>query len=72
MNIYVISEEYLLVARKILKYKSNDINEALKVELEYLANQCVLCSESIIRDFTDEGIALENLLAILKIFHDIA
>ncbi|QTE21087.1 hypothetical protein [Polaribacter cellanae] len=73
MNIHAISKEYLLAERKILAYRSkNNISKVLDRELEDLASQCGLCSESIIRDFTDEGIALENLLTILKKFNDIA
>jgi hypothetical protein len=72
MNIYYISEKYISVAHKIERIsREKGLKGKLKRELSDLSHQCYLASESIIRDFTDEGIAIDNLLNILGRFNDI-
>ncbi len=72
MTIYEISENYQLVARKILNFaRKNNISSSLVKELEDLAHQCELASEYIIRDFADEGVANDNLLKIINMFNEI-
>lgn len=73
MNIYVISEKYISAAIRMGKIsRDHRFKGSLKKEVEDLCHQCYLASESIIRDFTDEGIALDNLRNVLKRFNEIA
>ena len=73
MNIYQISAKYIALANEMGKSsRENTINDTLKRELSDLSHQCNQASERIVRDFTDEGIALDNLLILLQKFNDIA
>lgn len=67
MNIYQISEAYAVLSQKITVFiVENDVKGKFKRQLDDLSLQCELASEKIIRDHSDEGIALDNL----KLLHE--
>jgi len=72
MSIYKISEQYALMSQKISNIVvDNNLQGTLKRQLDDLSYQCELASEKIIRDHSDEGIALENLKLLHVEFHRI-
>ena len=72
MSIHDISQKFIILAEKITHFsQSYLIDEKLRSQLSELAYQCQLSADKIVRDHTDEGIALDSLQTILGMFNHI-